>query len=187
MWPALGAVRDGMIFGILNIAGGILWTLDRILMMLAAVLHWFRILLVGGGGQDNLLGILMTQLLQGNELLKQLVFAEPANAAAKAALADALEQLGYRAESAPWRNIYLSGARELRGGPTWARPRALDNVRYDATGGRQGCRTPGSVRAAAPRRRAPRPGPHRGRHQRPPHRGLLAAGRLPICPKQCRR
>lgn len=49
------------------------------------------------------------------ELLKQLVFAEPANAAAKAALADALEQLGYRAEAAPWRNIYLSGAQELRG------------------------------------------------------------------------
>jgi alkyl sulfatase BDS1-like metallo-beta-lactamase superfamily hydrolase len=49
------------------------------------------------------------------ELLKQLVFAEPANAAAKAALADSLEQLGYRAEAAPWRNIYLSGARELRG------------------------------------------------------------------------
>jgi len=51
------------------------------------------------------------------ELLKQLVFAEPGNAAAKAALADVLEQLGYRAESAPWRNIYLSGARELRGAP----------------------------------------------------------------------
>jgi alkyl sulfatase BDS1-like metallo-beta-lactamase superfamily hydrolase len=49
------------------------------------------------------------------ELLKQLVFAEPANASAKAALADSLEQLGYRAEAAPWRNIYLSGARELRG------------------------------------------------------------------------
>jgi alkyl sulfatase BDS1-like metallo-beta-lactamase superfamily hydrolase len=51
------------------------------------------------------------------ELLKQLVFAEPENAAAKAMLADALEQLGYRAEAAPWRNIYLSGARELRGAP----------------------------------------------------------------------
>lgn len=74
MWPDMGAVRDGIIFNLLNIIGGVLWTLDRILLMLAAVLHWFRVLLVGGAGQDNLLGLLMTQLLQGNELLKQLVF-----------------------------------------------------------------------------------------------------------------
>ena len=31
-------------------------------------------------------------------------------------LADALEQLGYAAEAGPWRNFYLSGARELRQG-----------------------------------------------------------------------
>ncbi len=49
------------------------------------------------------------------ELLGRLVFAEPTNAAAKAALADALEQLGYRAESAPWRNMYLSAVQDLRG------------------------------------------------------------------------
>lgn len=48
------------------------------------------------------------------ELLGRLVFAEPANRAARDLLADALEQLGYRAESGPWRNIYLSGAWELR-------------------------------------------------------------------------
>ena len=30
--------------------------------------------------------------------------------------ADALEQLGYQAESAPWRNFFLSGAQELRDG-----------------------------------------------------------------------
>src|SRR3546814_7546396 len=29
-------------------------------------------------------------------------------------LADALEQLGYQAESGPWRNFYLTGAKELR-------------------------------------------------------------------------
>lgn len=74
MWPDLGAIRDGIIFNLLNMIGGILWTLDRIMMMVAAVLHWFRVLLVGGGGQDNLLGLLMTQLLQGNELLKNLVY-----------------------------------------------------------------------------------------------------------------
>ena len=74
MWPDLGAVRDGIIFNLLNMIGGILWTLDRIMLMVSSILHWFRVLLVGGGGQDNLLGILMTQLLQGNELLKQLVY-----------------------------------------------------------------------------------------------------------------
>ena len=50
------------------------------------------------------------------ELLGRLVLVEP-SAAARAALASALEQLGYRAESAPWRNIYLSGAQDLRGLP----------------------------------------------------------------------
>ncbi|HEV2568811.1 alkyl/aryl-sulfatase [Sphingomonas sp.] len=50
------------------------------------------------------------------ELLGRLVMAEPTSEA-RAALASALEQLGYRAESAPWRNIYLSGAQDLRGRP----------------------------------------------------------------------
>ncbi|WP_281648339.1 alkyl sulfatase dimerization domain-containing protein [Parendozoicomonas sp. Alg238-R29] len=33
---------------------------------------------------------------------------------AKALLADTLEQLGYQAESGPWRSVYLQGAQELR-------------------------------------------------------------------------
>jgi alkyl sulfatase BDS1-like metallo-beta-lactamase superfamily hydrolase len=36
--------------------------------------------------------------------------------AARALQADALEQLGYQAESGPWRNFYLSAAKELRDG-----------------------------------------------------------------------
>jgi alkyl sulfatase BDS1-like metallo-beta-lactamase superfamily hydrolase len=48
------------------------------------------------------------------ELVSHLVFADPANAAARALEADALEQLGYQAESAPWRDFYLTGAQELR-------------------------------------------------------------------------
>ena len=44
------------------------------------------------------------------------VFADPANETARLLCADALEQLGYAAESGPWRNAYLSGARELRAG-----------------------------------------------------------------------
>jgi alkyl sulfatase BDS1-like metallo-beta-lactamase superfamily hydrolase len=50
------------------------------------------------------------------EVLKHLVFAEPGNAKARALQADALEQLGYQAESGPWRGFYLSGAQELRNG-----------------------------------------------------------------------
>jgi alkyl sulfatase BDS1-like metallo-beta-lactamase superfamily hydrolase len=44
------------------------------------------------------------------------VFANPGSAEARALQADALEQLGYQAESATWRNAYLMGAQELRAG-----------------------------------------------------------------------
>ena len=50
------------------------------------------------------------------EAMSQVVFAEPGNVEARALGADALEQLGYQSESATWRNAYLQGARELRGG-----------------------------------------------------------------------
>lgn len=46
--------------------------------------------------------------------MNHLVFADPANADARALQADALEQLGYQAESGPWRDFYLTGAQELR-------------------------------------------------------------------------
>ncbi|QRY77942.1 MBL fold metallo-hydrolase [Pseudomonas sp. PDNC002] len=49
-----------------------------------------------------------------------LVFAQPQNQQAKALQADALEQMGYQSENALWRNIYLTGAMELRHGvPTY--------------------------------------------------------------------
>ncbi len=50
------------------------------------------------------------------ELVNHLVFAEPNNKSARKLLADTYEQLGYVAESGPWRNFYLSGAKELRYG-----------------------------------------------------------------------
>lgn len=50
------------------------------------------------------------------ELVNHAVFANPGNAEARALQADALEQLGYQAESATWRNAYLMGAYELRNG-----------------------------------------------------------------------
>lgn len=50
------------------------------------------------------------------EALKHVVFANPKSQAGKELLADSLEQLGYQAESGPWRGVYLMGAYELRNG-----------------------------------------------------------------------
>ena len=50
------------------------------------------------------------------QVMKEVVYAEPANLAARALCADALEQMGYQAESATWRNAFLYGAQELRHG-----------------------------------------------------------------------
>ena len=50
------------------------------------------------------------------ELLNHLVFAEPDNVKAKSLLASAYDQLGYQSESGVWRNVYLTGAYELRHG-----------------------------------------------------------------------
>lgn len=47
---------------------------------------------------------------------EQAVYVEPGCARARYLAADAFEQLGYQAESAIWRNAYLSGAAELRAG-----------------------------------------------------------------------
>jgi alkyl sulfatase BDS1-like metallo-beta-lactamase superfamily hydrolase len=49
-------------------------------------------------------------------VMNQVVFADPANRHARELGADALEQLGYQAEAATWRNAYLMGAMELRNG-----------------------------------------------------------------------
>ena len=49
-------------------------------------------------------------------LLNHLVFADPENRSAREKLADVYTQLGYRAEAGTWRNIYLTGAQELRHG-----------------------------------------------------------------------
>lgn len=50
------------------------------------------------------------------EITNVLVFADPKNEQARLLCADALEQLGYQAESGTWRNAYLCGAAELRYG-----------------------------------------------------------------------
>lgn len=50
------------------------------------------------------------------ELTNTIVYADPENMDARYLCADALEQLGYQAESGAWRNAYLSAAYELRNG-----------------------------------------------------------------------
>jgi alkyl sulfatase BDS1-like metallo-beta-lactamase superfamily hydrolase len=73
------------------------------------------------GGADALLAKARTDFEDGQyrwvaEALNHLVFADPQNADAKNLLADAYEQMGFQAESGPWRNFYLAGATELRQG-----------------------------------------------------------------------
>jgi alkyl sulfatase BDS1-like metallo-beta-lactamase superfamily hydrolase len=50
------------------------------------------------------------------QLGNQLLFAEPDNAEARKTQAESLEQMGYQSENATWRNMYLTGAMELRNG-----------------------------------------------------------------------
>ena len=60
-------------------------------------------------------------------VMSKVVFADPSNKEARELGADALEQLGYQSEAATWRNAYLLGALELRGG-VGPQPPALVNA-----------------------------------------------------------
>jgi len=51
------------------------------------------------------------------EVMKHAVYAHPTHAEARELAAAALEQMGFQAESATWRNAYLLGAKEYRMGP----------------------------------------------------------------------
>jgi alkyl sulfatase BDS1-like metallo-beta-lactamase superfamily hydrolase len=92
------------------------------------------------GGAEQVLALAQNAFDSGEyrwtaTLLNHLVFAQPANSEAKALLARNYEQLGYQAESAPWRDIYLTGAKELRQGkPKSAAELALgrDMVKFAA-------------------------------------------------------
>lgn len=73
------------------------------------------------GGMDALLDKASQAVDEGQyrwaaELLKHAVYAQPDNQTAKELLARAFDQMGYMAESAPWRSFYLTGALELRQG-----------------------------------------------------------------------
>ena len=73
------------------------------------------------GGMDTLLANARRSFAAGDyrwvvQVLRHAVFADPSNVEARALQAEACEQLGYQAESAPWRDVYLTGAKELREG-----------------------------------------------------------------------
>ena len=77
------------------------------------------------GGADRTLTLAEAAFRQGDyrwssDLLQNLVFADPANAAAKALLAQSYEQQGYQSESAIWRNQFLAAANDLRRGHSQA-------------------------------------------------------------------
>jgi alkyl sulfatase BDS1-like metallo-beta-lactamase superfamily hydrolase len=73
------------------------------------------------GDTDRVLALARADYEKGEyqwvaQVTKELVYADPANQAARELCADALEQLGYQSESGTWRNAYLTGAMELRQG-----------------------------------------------------------------------
>ncbi len=76
------------------------------------------------GGATNLLEKARAAYDKGEyrwvaEVVNHLAFADPDNQEARELLASAYDQLGYQAESGPWRDEYLTGAFELRhGGPS---------------------------------------------------------------------
>ena len=84
------------------------------------------------GGADALIANAQKAFDNGDyrwvaELVNHLVFADPTNTAARNLQADALEQLGYQAESSTFRNAYLMGAQELRQGPPKPTPMPVRN------------------------------------------------------------
>ena len=73
------------------------------------------------GGADAVIARARNDFTKGEyrwvaSAMNQVVFADPANRAARELGADALEQLGFQTEAATWRNAYLVGAMELRNG-----------------------------------------------------------------------
>lgn len=94
------------------------------------------------GGADAVLNKARESFAKGDyrwvaQVVNHVVFADPTNMDARNLQADALEQLGYQAESGPWRNFYLSGAKELREGvqklsaPSTASPDTIRSMSLD--------------------------------------------------------
>ncbi|MGF1698195.1 MBL fold metallo-hydrolase [Vibrio lamellibrachiae] len=87
------------------------------------------------GGADAVVTKAKNDFSEGNyrfvsTALNKVVIAQPEHKEARQLLADSYEQQGYQAEGAGWRNIYLTGAQELRigtmpGAPKTASPDVL--------------------------------------------------------------
>ena len=88
------------------------------------------------GGEVAVLEKMRTAMAKGEyrwaaQLGNQLLFANPENGDARKAQAETLEQMGYQSENATWRNMYLTGAMELRNGvpPNTGTSVSVDMVR----------------------------------------------------------
>jgi alkyl sulfatase BDS1-like metallo-beta-lactamase superfamily hydrolase len=73
------------------------------------------------GGADAVVDKARASVAEGDlrwaaQVLDHVVFAEPGHQAARELLAEVLERLGFGSENGTWRNAYLTGAAELRGG-----------------------------------------------------------------------
>lgn len=82
------------------------------------------------GGADAAVALAQADFAAGDyrwvaQVMSQALLAAPTHAAIRTLLADSLEQLGYQAESATWRNAYLYAAQELRHGKRDIPPRPM--------------------------------------------------------------
>lgn len=85
------------------------------------------------GDVDRVLELALADFEKGEyqwvaQITKELVYADPGNQRARLLCADALEQLGYQAESGAWRNAYMSAALELRQGNQSAVAKAISSA-----------------------------------------------------------
>ncbi|WP_371126993.1 alkyl/aryl-sulfatase [Variovorax sp. YR216] len=90
------------------------------------------------GGSASVLALVRDAIAKGDyrwaaQIGNHLVFAEPDNKEAREAQAEALEQLAYQSEAATWRNMYLSGASDLRQGVPELATRATEDLVKAAT------------------------------------------------------
>ena len=100
-------------------------TLDRLPPTETAI-HTLRYM----GGADAAFALAQADFAAGDyrwvaQIMGQALLAAPDHAGIRALLADSVEQLGYQAESATWRNAYLYAAQELRHGKRDIPPRPM--------------------------------------------------------------
>jgi alkyl sulfatase BDS1-like metallo-beta-lactamase superfamily hydrolase len=90
------------------------------------------------GGPDKAMAIAKDAVRNGElrwaaMVLNHIVFDDEKNQPARNLLADVYTQMGFRTEAGTWRNIYLTGAQELRNGPVSLPPGGLSPDVLSAT------------------------------------------------------